>query len=76
MVTKKFCDVEGCDEEAFESVDVCYGWLESQQREGEPEKKFERFEQPDVGKRDLCFKHYKLWCAATYTVIQGEKKNE
>lgn len=72
MVEKRFCDIAGCNEETWrEKVDVCIGWLEATEYGGK-RTNFKPFEHPDVVKRDLCDKHYRMWCRATYEIFHGK----
>jgi hypothetical protein len=76
MTQKTFCDV--CNAETYgDSADVCHGYKKSSECGGVTEK-FKPFEKPKVSKTDLCAKHYKLWCEATYNCFWKNKgeKNE
>jgi hypothetical protein len=71
---KTFCDVKGCEEEAEKEVDVCTGWLVSRDSRilTIPKEEFKPFERPTVRKRDLCSKHLREWCKATYESLYGK----
>lgn len=68
------CDI--CKEDAYHEVDVCHGFIESTtDSEGTSEyKPFEVIRDHQVRKTDLCEKHYKIWCKATYLAFWKLKK--
>jgi hypothetical protein len=72
---KRYCDVRGCKNESWkEQIDVCCGWLQSTKDSNKTEE-FQPFEKPNLIKKDLCEKHFKIWCKATYEAFYGEVKN-
>lgn len=69
MVNVTLCDIRGCEERAVkEQVDMCTGYSDYYGT-FEETTQYEPFEKPSVGKRDLCKKHFKIWCEATYTAF-------
>lgn len=74
MVKKHFCDIPNCKEEAVRlDIDMCTGYTLGTQNE-DRSFKYEPFERPEVVKCDLCKKHFKAWCKATYTIALFEVK--
>jgi hypothetical protein len=78
VVTKTFCDAPGCKEEVYgeDPVDVCSGFMTRREQPGKPPEDFEPFEKGvTIRKLDLCPKHRKLWCKATYYAFFGDPKD-
>jgi hypothetical protein len=74
-MNKKICDIKGCGKDAYHTVDVCMGWIDTRQKWEEPEQKFKPFEEGlNVQRLGLCDKHFKLWCRATYEAFFGKVK--
>ena len=72
---KIYCDVLGCNEEAYkEQLDCCSGWTESITSSFLNTEKFKPFEKPIISKKDLCEKHFKLWCKSTYEAFYHKTK--
>ena len=70
---KTFCDIDGCGEEAYvEDVDVCIGWIDWSKDASKKRTTFKPFDKPAKRKKDLCEKHYKIWCRATYEAFHGK----
>jgi hypothetical protein len=70
MATKHFCDIEGCKQEASNlDVQMCSGWKVSSQNSFGVEISYGVFEKPIIIKKDLCDKHFKEWCRATYNTF-------
>jgi len=61
------CDIPKCDAAAYHNVDMCHGFLESYGRQ--QYAPFDRVRSGDILKTDLCNKHFKQWCIATYTAF-------
>ena len=68
---KTFCDVHGCEKEAWNDAECCYGYLSSSESSSEGKVIFKPFEKSDVNKKDLCLDHYRMWCEATYNVLNS-----
>lgn len=69
------CDIKGCkNKAAHEQIDCCTGWLEETSGSNIPTTKYKPFEKPTFGKKDLCEKHFKIWCEATYKAFYKIKK--
>jgi|WetSurMetagenome_2_1015567.scaffolds.fasta_scaffold157424_2 hypothetical protein len=69
MVTRTFCDIIGCKEEADpdgHQKDVCTGWLTQRSGSNIPTENFEPYERMYFSKKDLCTKHLKMWAKGTY----------
>lgn len=58
------CDAPDCKEDAYYRVKTCRGYKKST-----GDITYECFEKPTLGKMDLCKKHYRQWCEATYKVF-------
>lgn len=68
---KKYtCDINGCEEEAIRhDIDVCNGYMASSGvYKSEKITTYEPFEKPSIQKYDLCEKHFRQWCKATYDI--------
>lgn len=71
--TEVICDVIGCKEDAYHSVDCCSGWTVSDGNH-ETHKKYKKFEKPlKESKRDLCGEHWKKWSIATCKLLKMDK---
>ena len=67
--TEVKCDVIGCDEDAYHSVDCCTGWSVSDQN-GE----YKKFEKPlKERKMDLCDNHWQKWSMITCKLLKMDK---
>lgn len=78
MVTKTetICDVIGCKEDAYHSVDCCSGWKVSDGSRAYPNK-YTKFEKPlKESKRDLCEEHWKKWSIATCKLLKMDKERK
>ena len=70
---KYFCDIPGCDEEAYShDIDVCDGYTSSSKSSGMDKIYYEPFERPSFKKVDLCKKHLKEWCKLTYQLLYNK----
>jgi len=70
---KTYCDIPGCQEEAHEEVDVCHGYSLSTES-NDKKTTYEPFEKPNLRKTDLCEKHFRAWCKATYGCFWKNEK--
>lgn len=69
---RTYCDFPKCKEEAWtEQVDVCWSYRTSSESGSEIEK-YKPFEKPILEKRDLCKRHFKVWCRAIYEAFFGK----
>lgn len=67
------CDIGGCGEDAYNTVDICSGFVTNDFK-GKEYKPFELVRDHQVSKHDLCEKHYKIWCKATYIAFWKVKE--
>ena len=64
--TETKCDVIGCGEDAYHSVDCCMGWEVSS-----GDETYKKFEKPlKERKADLCEKHWKEWAILTCKLLK------
>jgi len=78
MVEKHFCDIPNCNEEAYKlDIEMCSGYYTSSKNYSTGKKIiYEPYERPTTKKYDLCDKHFKEWCNATYTIIKENVEND
>ena len=66
-----YCDFPRCKQEAWkEQLDVCWGYRTSSESSFK-KVKYKPFEKPTLEKRDLCKKHFKIWCKVIYEGFFG-----
>jgi hypothetical protein len=63
------CDVIGCKEEGYKSVECCRGWVIDDDIKY---KKFEKPTEPEL--TDLCLKHFKEWSKLTCKLLKMDKE--
>ena len=74
MAMNVICDIEDCKKKASErKVKLCSGYTEE---EGSSDGRtvYKPFENPDISELDLCRKHFKDWCEATYNAFWKKVK--